>query len=230
MRLLAFGDGGGGRAVAGVVTGVAAAALLSTPAWAERDEPAELVADGVNGTDETDGANESGEGDEATDAALVGVVLSGAERPPRPGEEFLYRVTVVNDREGAVENGRLAQHLPEPLEVVEVGQDGLMEEGVANWRVDVPEGDESAYTVRVRVPEDVPAQARVVSTACLLMEERDAEPSACASDTLLVAEPTMLSRVGEVFDGKGVIRAVGVGALMLLVWLLWRQWGVLRRR
>lgn len=223
MRLLAFGGGGGGRAVAGVVTGVAAAALLSTPAWAERDQSAELVADGATGGDGTDG------GDEATDAALVGVVLSGAERPPMPGEEFLYRATVVNDREAAVENGRLAQHLPEPLEVVEVGQGGLVEEGVANWRVDVPEGGESAYTVRVRVPEDVPAQARVVSTACLLVE-RDAEPSACASDTLLVAEPTMLSRVGEVFDGKGVVRAVGVGALMLLFWLLWRQWGVLRRR
>ncbi len=193
------GTRGAGRAVAGTVAGVAAAALLAAPASAD------------------------GEGEAGADAALVGLALSGAPEPPPAGEEFVYRATIANDGKGEVEGGLLAQHVPEPLEVVEVGQGGVLEEGVANWRVDVPAGGESEFTVRVRLPEGMPEEARVVSTACLLLE-RDDEPSACASDTLLVAEPTVLSKVGAAIDREAVVRAVGVGALMLMVWLLWRQW------
>ncbi len=68
-----------------------------------------------------------------------------------------------------------------------------------------------------------------MSTACLLLD-RDEEPTACASETLLIAEPTMLSRVGDVFDRDTMIRAMGAGALMLLAWLFWRQWGPAARR
>lgn len=188
---------GAGRTVAGAVAGAAAAALLVAPA--------------------------SAEGEGASEAAPVGLVLSGAPQPPPAGEEFVYRATVAGGEGEAVEGGLLAQHVPEPLDVVEVGQGGVLEEGVANWRVEVPAGGESEFTVRVRVPEDAGEEARVVSTACLLLD-RDAEPSACASDTLLVAESTVLSRVGAAIDREGVLRAVGVGVLMLLVWLLWRQW------
>lgn len=190
---------GAGRTVAGAVAGAAAAALLVAPASAE------------------------GQGEGASEAAPVGLVLSGAPQPPPAGEEFVYRATVAGGEGEAVEGGLLAQHVPEPLEVVEVGQGGVLEEGVANWRVEVPAGGESEFTVRVRVPEGAGEEARVVSTACLLLD-RDAEPSACASDTLLVAESTVLSRVGAAIDREGVLRAVGVGVLMLLVWLLWRQW------
>ncbi|HJE57152.1 MAG TPA: hypothetical protein K8V84_01360 [Nocardiopsis listeri] len=193
------GTRGAGRAVVGAVAGVAAAALLTAPASAD------------------------GEGEAGADAALVGLALSGAPEPPPAGEEFVYRATIANDGKGEVEGGLLAQHVPEPLEVVEVGQGGVLEEGVANWRVDVPAGGESEFTVRVRLPEGMSEEARVVSTACLLLE-RDDEPSACASDTLLVAEPTALSKVGAAIDREAVVRAVGVGALMLMVWLLWRQW------
>lgn len=221
MRLLTFGGTRGrgrgrarDRAVAGAVVGMAVAALLSAPAWAQRGEPATLPAGGEEG---------------AFDAELVELALSGSGRAPLRGEEFTYRATVVNEGDTAVDNGLLAQHLPEPLEVVDVDQGGMLEEGVANWRVDVPAGGEAVYTVRVRVSEEVPEEERVVSTACLLLD-READPSACASDTLLIAESTMLARVGQVLDREAVVRAVGVGALMLLVWLLWRQWGVLRRR
>ncbi|MBR8742051.1 hypothetical protein [Nocardiopsis sp. MG754419] len=217
MTLIAFGSAAGragapraGRAVVGAVTGVAAVALLAVPASADRAGDRSILADG------------------GADTALVGLSLSGSAQPSAPGEEIVYRATVANDGEEAIENGLLAQHVPEPLEVVELGQGGVLEEGVANWRVDVPAGGEAEYTVRVRLPESAPEEERAVSTACLLLD-RDAEPAACASDTLLVAESTMLSRMGEVVDREGVLRAVGVGALMLLVWLLWRQWGVRRR-
>ncbi|MEU3308768.1 hypothetical protein ACWGSK_09740 [Nocardiopsis sp. NPDC055551] len=183
----------------GAVAGVAAVALLTAPASA------------------------GGEGGAGAEAELVGLALSGAPEPPPAGEEFVYRATIANDGGEEVVGGLLAQHVPEPLEVVEVGQGGVLEEGVANWRVDVPVGGESEFTVRVRVPEETSGEARVVSTACLLLE-RDDEPSACASDTLLVAEPTVLSKVGAAIDREAVVRAVGVGVLMLMVWLLWRQW------
>jgi hypothetical protein len=213
---------GFGRRAGGAVAGLVSVVLCAAPALAdeegasgsgrERGLPG-VLAEGAEGLTETD---------------LVGLSLSGADQPPLPGEEVLYRATVANGGADAVEGGLLAQHVPEPLEVVGLDQGGVMEESVANWRVNVPEDGESVYTLRVRVPEDAQAGERVVSTACLLLD-RDAEPTACASDTLLVADPTVLSRVGEAVDREGLLRAVGVGALMLLVWLLWRQWGSARR-
>jgi hypothetical protein len=189
--------------------------LCAAPAVADEDDPER----GLPGV--------LSEGEGLTDADLVGLALSGADQP-LPGEEVVYRATVANGGGTPVEGALLAQHVPEPLEVLEIDQGGLVEEGVANWRVDVPEDGETVYTVRVRVSEDAEAGARVVSTACLLLD-RDAEPSACASDTLLVADRTVLSRAGELVDRDGVVRAVGVGVLMVLVWLLWRQWGSVRK-
>lgn len=217
MRLLAFGSVRGRglgrareRAVAGTVAGVAVVVLSSAPALAEHGEAGTLSTGGDGGE---------------FDTALVELALSGSERAPLRGEEFTYRVTVVNKGGGVVEDGLLAQHFPEPLEVVEVDQGGMLEEGVANWRVDVPPNGESVHTVRVRVSEEVSGEERVVSTACLLLE-READPSACASEALLVAESTMFARVGQVFDREALVGAVGVGALMMLLWLLWRRWGV----
>ncbi|WP_017605834.1 hypothetical protein [Nocardiopsis alkaliphila] len=217
MRLIAFGGVRGRglgrareRAVAGTVAGMAVAVLLSAPASAEHGEASTPSTGGDGG---------------GFDAALVELALSGSGRSPLRGEEFTYRATVVNEGDTAVENGLLAQHLPEPLEVVDVDQGGMLEEGVANWRVDVPPGGEAVYTVRVRVSEEVPGEERVVSTACLLLE-READPSACASEALLVAESTMFARVGQVLDRETLVGTVGVGALMMLLWLLWRRWGV----
>lgn len=214
-----FGNGGGradargsGRARASAVLGVAAVLLLSS---------APVAADGEGGSSAAT-PSESG-------AEAPGVALSGDAPSPMPGEEFLYRATVTNDGAERAEGALLAQHVPAPLEVVEVGQDGVLEEGVANWRIDLPAGEETVRTVRVRVSETAPADARAVSTACLLLD-RDEEPTACASETLLIAEPTMLSRVGDVFDRDTMIRAMGAGALMLLAWLFWRQWGPAARR
>ncbi|PWV57150.1 MULTISPECIES: hypothetical protein [Nocardiopsis] len=191
-----------GRRAGGVVAGLVAAVLCAAPAVADS----------------------GGFGD----ADAVRLSLSGVDEPPLPGEEVVYRATVVNGAGVEVEKGLLAQHVPEPLTVQEVGEGGIVEEGVANWRVDLPEEGEGVYTVRVRVAEDAEVGERVVSTACLLLD-RDAEPAACASDTLLVGDPTVLSRVGDLMDRDGLVRAVGVGVLMLLVWLLWRQWGASRR-
>lgn len=211
------GEGGGARRVAWTGTVLAAAVLCTAPAVADEGKRES----GLPGV-----VSEGGEG--ITEADLVGLTLSGPDRSPVPGEEVVYRATVANGSGVAVEGGLLAQHVPEPLEVLDVGEGGRVEEGIANWRVDVPEEGQGVYTVRVRVPEDAEAGERVVSTACLLLD-RNAEPSACASDTLLVAERTVLARMGELVDRDGLVRAVGVGVLMVLVWLLWRQWGPSRK-
>ncbi|WP_026119901.1 hypothetical protein [Nocardiopsis ganjiahuensis] len=209
--------GGGGRRAGWAVTVLAAAVLCAAPAVADEEEKEWGVPAGLS---------EDEEG--FTDADLVQLALSGPGQPPVPGEEVVYRATVANGGAEPVEGGLLAQHVPEPVEVLDIDQGGMVEEGVANWRVDVPENGESVYTVRVRVPEDAKAGERVVSTACLLLD-RDAEPSACASDTLLVADRTVLARVGALVDRDGLVRAAGVGVLMVLVWLLWRQWGPARK-
>ncbi|GAA1465788.1 hypothetical protein NE857_23810 [Nocardiopsis exhalans] len=216
-RRVAGGRGGGfGRRSGWALAGLAAAVLCAAPAVADEDDPERGLPGVLSG----------GEG--LADSDPVGLALFGVDQPPLPGEEVVYQATVANGGETPVEGALLAQHVPEPLEVLEIDQGGLVEEGVANWRVDVPEGGEAVYTVRVRVSENAEAGVRVVSTACLLLD-RDAEPSACASDTLLVADQTVLSRAGELVDRDGVLRAVGVGVLMVLVWLLWRQWGPARK-
>ena len=208
-----------------VVSGLAVAVLCAPPAVADEE--------GAGGERDTGGEQElpevlSGGGDGTADGALVGLTLSGGEQPPLPGEEVVSRVTVANSGEVPVEDGLLAQNVPESLEAVDVEGSGLVEEGVANWRVDVPEGDEAVYTVRGRVPEGAEAGERLVSTACLLLD-RDGEPAACASDTLRVGDQTVLSRVGAAVDREGLLRVAGVGMLAVLVWLVWRQRSAFKR-
>ncbi|GAB3690959.1 hypothetical protein [Nocardiopsis oceani] len=198
-----------------VVSGLAVAVLCAPPAAADEE--------GAGSERDTGGEQELPDVlSEGSDGALVGLALSGGEQPPLPGEEVVYRVTVANSGEAPVEDGLLAQNVPESLEAVAVEESGLLEEGVANWRVDVPEDDEAVYTVRGRVPEDAEAGHRLVSTACLLLD-RDGEPAACASDTLRVGDQTVFSRVGAMVDREGLLRAAGVGMLAVLVWLVWRQ-------
>lgn len=217
-----------GRFVRGsgwMVSGLAVAVLCAPPAAADEE--------GAGSERDTGGEQElpavlSEGGDGTADGALVGLALSGGEQPPLPGEEVVYRVTVANSGEAPVEDGLLAQNVPESLEAVDVEGSGLVEEGVANWRVDVPEGDEAVYTVRGRVPEDAEVGHRLVSTACLLLD-RDGEPAACASDTLRVGDQTVLSRVGSAVDLEGLLRVAGVGMLAVLVWLVWRQRSAFKR-
>ncbi|MFE6449192.1 hypothetical protein [Nocardiopsis dassonvillei] len=152
----------------------------------------------------------------------VGLFLEAGEAP-RPGEEFTLRTTVTD---GPVEGALLAQHVPGELEIVEVGEEGVVRDGIVNWRVTVPEGEEAVYTVRVRAPEAT--GERLTSTACLLLE-RDADPAACASDSVLVAEQTAMSRVSEYADPANLLRAVGVALAAGLAWMLWRRRRALSR-
>lgn len=163
------------------------------------------------------------------EAPLVGVVLSSDGEPPGPGEEVLFRATVANGGDESVEGALLAQHVPEGMEIVEVGQGGVVEQGIVNWVVDVAADREAEYTVRARLADDVRQGRQMGSTACLLLE-READPTACATDALEVSAPTITSRVGEALDGAGLVRAAGVGLLALLLWMVWRRPGVLSAR
>jgi hypothetical protein len=142
---------------------------------------------------------------------------------PRPGQEFTLRTTVAN---GPVEGALLAQHVPEDLEIVEVGEEGVVRDGIVNWQVTVPAGEEAVYTVRVRAPEG--AGERLTTTACLLLE-RDAAPASCASDTVVVAEGAAMSRVSEYASPADLLRAGGVALAAWLAWMLWRRRRALSR-
>lgn len=155
--------------------------------------------------------------------AFVGLSLAVEGEAPLPGREAVLRATVANgDSEEEVSGAQLAQHVPDDLEVLEVGAGGVLEDGIVNWRVDVPAGGERDYTVRVRVREDAQGAERLMSTACLLLD-RDADPTACASDTLVVAPPTVLSRVSAAVDGALLARVAGAALLLGLGWLVWRR-------
>lgn len=155
--------------------------------------------------------------------AFVGLSLVVEEAAPLPGHETVLRTTVANgDASEEVSGAQLAQHVPDALEIVEVGGEGVLEGGIVNWRVDVPAGGERDYTVRVRVREDARGAERLMSTACLLLE-RNADPAACASDTVVVASPTVLSRVSEAVDGALLGRVAGAALLVGLGWLVWRR-------
>ncbi|NYH54391.1 hypothetical protein HNR06_003980 [Nocardiopsis arvandica] len=160
--------------------------------------------------------------DGAGPAAGMGLTLDAGAQPPGPGQELTLRATLANGGGGAVEGALLAQHVPESLEIVEVGGDGVVKDGIVNWRVAVPAGEETAYTVRVRVPEDAEGRERLTSTACLLLD-RDSDPAMCASDTVVVAETTVAGRASEYMDRDGLVRAAGVALLAGLAWALWRR-------
>jgi len=158
----------------------------------------------------------------AEEAPPVGVVLSSDDEPPGPGEEVVFRTTVSNEADDPVEGALLAQHLPEDMEIVEVGQDGVVEQGIVNWVVDVAADRDVEYTVRARLANDARPGRQMGSTACLLLEKEN-DPTACATDALEVSAPTITSRVGEVLGGKGLVPAAGAGVLILLLWVLWRR-------
>ena len=160
---------------------------------------------------------------------LVGLSVAVGDDPANPGREITLRTTVANSDSDRVRGALLAQHFPEALEILEVDNGGAADQGIVNWRVDVPAGENVVYTVRARVVEGAAPEERVMSTACLLLD-RDADPAACASNTVVVTEATMMSRVSEFVDPEWVLRSAGAVLAVGLVWLLWRQRGVLRRR
>ncbi|WP_159941129.1 MULTISPECIES: hypothetical protein [unclassified Nocardiopsis] len=183
--------------------GLAAAGALAAPAYA---------ADEFRGVEQVPSPP-------ADQGARVGLVLEADAKPPRPGQEVTLRTTVANDDAEPVEGALLAQHVPTAVEIVEVGGDGVVNEGIVNWNVDVPAGEEAVYTLRVRAPE---GGERLTSTACLLLD-RNSDPTACASDTVDVTEATVAWRVSEFTDRDGLLRAAGAAALAGLAWVLWRR-------
>ncbi|WP_017614302.1 DUF11 domain-containing protein [Nocardiopsis salina] len=153
---------------------------------------------------------------------LVGVSLNGVEGPVEPGEEVRFRITVVNSDRASMEQALLAQHVPDDMEIVSAGRDGVVEDSIANWVVDVPPGEETEYTVTARLNEDVRPGRQLGSTACLLLE-REAEPTACATEGVAVAEETVVAKAAGAVDGQNALRVAGAGLVLLLAWLLWRQ-------
>ncbi|WP_150242563.1 hypothetical protein [Nocardiopsis quinghaiensis] len=194
-----------GRAVA---AGLVAVGVLAAPALAEDD--------GSGGAPRTRLAGG------ADPAAGMGLTLDAGAQPSSPGREFTLRTTLANGDGGTVEGALLAQHVPGSLEIVEVGGDGVVKDGIVNWQVAVPAGEESVYTVRVRVPEEARGRERLTSTACLLLD-RDSEPAMCASDAVVVTETTVAGRMSEYMDRDGLLRAAGVALLAGLAWMLWRR-------
>ncbi|WP_017602088.1 hypothetical protein [Nocardiopsis lucentensis] len=196
--------------VAWGIRGVAAVAVLAAagagaaPGWADGEAAGAGVGSAVPGLDPS---------------GAVGLVLTAEDRSPMPGEEAVFRATVANGGGTPVEGALLAQHVPEELEIVAAGE-GVLAGGIVNWRADVPDGGEAEFVLRVRVPAGAVAGDRLMSTACLLLD-RDADPTSCASDTLVVGEPTMMSRV-DAFVGAGSVRVAGAALGLALVWLLWR--------
>jgi len=160
---------------------------------------------------------------------LVGLTVTVGDEPAHPGREVTLRATVDNSDSAPVRGGLLAQHFPESLEILEVDGGGAADQGIVNWRVDVPAGERAVYTVRARVAEGIEPEERVMSTACLLLD-RDADPAACASNTVVVTEATVMSRVSEYVDPEWMVRSAGVALVAGLVWLVWRQRGILSRR
>ncbi|MFD3686367.1 hypothetical protein ACFWTE_16260 [Nocardiopsis sp. NPDC058631] len=201
-------SGWGGALAAGLV----AVGLAAVPASAEENPR------GLPGAAPAEG-----------DAPLVGLSVTVGDEPPNPGREITLRTTVANSDSDQVRDALLAQHFPEALEVLEVDHGGAADQGIVNWRVDVPPGEEVVYTVRARVVEGAGPQERVMSTACLLLD-RDADPAACASNTVVVTEATMMSRVSEFVDPNWAVRSAGAVLAVGLAWMLWRQRGILRRR
>lgn len=169
-------------------------------------------------------ALEEREGPGGGEPPLVGVSLDGVEGPTRPGEEVTFDLTVANSDDRSVEQALLAQHVPDGMELVSAGSEGVIEQNIANWVVDVPAGEDVEYTVTARLDEDARPGRKLGSTACLLLE-REAEPTACTTENLAVAEEGQGADLASVVDGESMLRVAGAGLVVLLLWMLWRRRG-----
>lgn len=167
------------------------------------------------------------EGRESPDgeSSSVGITLEGVEGPTGPGEEVRFDLTVANSDDRPVEQALLAQHLPDGMELVSAGSEGVIEQNIANWVVDVPAGENVEYTVTARLDDDARPGRQLGSTACLLLE-REAEPTACTTENLAVAEEGRGADLAAVVDGEDMLRVAGAGLVVLLVWMLWRRRGM----
>lgn len=169
---------------------------------------------------ESPGANES---------PSVGITLDGVEGPTGPGEEIRFDLSVVNSDDRPVEQALLAQHVPDGMELVSAGGEGVIEQNIANWVVDVPAGEDIEYTVTARLDDDARPGRQLGSTACLLLE-RESEPTACTTENLAVAEEGQGADLAAVVDGEDMLRVAGAGLVVLLVWMLWRRRGMPMKR
>ena len=167
-------------------------------------------------------APEGRESPDGGESPSVGITLEGVEGPTGPGEEVRFDLTVANSDDRPVEQALLAQHLPEGMELVSAGGEGVIEQNIANWVVDVPAGQDVEYTVTARLDDDARPGRQLGSTACLLLE-REAEPTACTTENLAVAEEGQGADLAAVVDGEDMLRVAGAGIVVLLVWMLWRR-------
>lgn len=170
-------------------------------------------------------APDGGEGPDDGGPPSVGVSLNGVEGPTEPGEEVTFDLTVDNSDGQPVEQALLAQHVPDGMELVSAGRGGVIEQDIANWVVDVPAGEDAEYTVTARLDEDARPGRQLDSTACLLLE-REAEPTACATENFAVVEEGRGTDLAGVVDGENMLRVAGAGIVVLLLWMLWRRRGV----
>lgn len=165
------------------------------------------------------------EGSAEGEPPLVGVSLSGFEDSTEPGEEVTFDLTVANSGGEPVEQALLAQHVPDGLELVSAGREGVIEQNIANWVVDVPAGEDVEYTVTARLAEDARPGRQLGSTACLLLE-REAEPAACVTENLAVVQEGLGADLAAVVDSENMLRVAGAGFVVLLLWMLWRRRGL----
>lgn len=168
---------------------------------------------------------EEGESPGGGEPPLVRVSLNGVEGPTEPGEEVTFDLTVANSDGEPVEQALLAQHVPDGMELVSAGSEGVIEQNIANWVVDVPAGEDVEYTVTARLDEDARPGRQLGSTACLLLE-REAEPTACVTENLAVAQENRGADLTGVVEGESMLRMAGAGLVVLLLWMLWRRRGM----
>ncbi|WP_026126955.1 DUF11 domain-containing protein [Nocardiopsis xinjiangensis] len=169
------------------------------------------------------------EGPGSNETPSVGISLDGVEEATGPGEEVTFDITVANGEDRPVEGAVLAQHVPEGMELVSAGSEGVIEQNIANWVVDVPAGEDVEYTVTARLDEEVRPGRQLGSTACLLLE-REAEPAACTTENLAVAGEGRGVGLAAVADGENMLRVAGAVLVVLLLWVFWRRRGMLLER
>ncbi|GHD27334.1 DUF11 domain-containing protein [Nocardiopsis kunsanensis] len=169
------------------------------------------------------------EGPDGGGSPPVGVSIDGVDGPVGPGEEVTFDLTVDNSGDRPVDQALLAQHVPDGMELVSAGDEGVIEQNIANWVVELPPGESAEYTVTARLDGGTRPGRQLGSTACLLLE-RETEPAACATENLAVVEEGRGADLAGAAGGEHLLRVAGAGLVALFVWMLWRRRGVLLGR
>jgi uncharacterized repeat protein (TIGR01451 family) len=115
-------------------------------------------------------------------------VLVSAANHVLPGEELLYTITAVNHTAAPMTNVQVTAIPPDQTEVVEIGDEGLAENGTISWQIDELAANGGSVSVQYRVQVAETVAERVTAEGIAAVADQWPDPATTAPFLTFVGE------------------------------------------